>query len=124
MKFTILAIALGTRIANAQFEYLQFEYLESPEDKFIQSVPRIGAGCGAYIAPGDEILVVTSSDSQVTGFDAQTGETIFTYFPSDEDLNGNPAFSTSGVSFGMVGGEKYLVTGISYGVQNTGSTFW
>ena len=120
MNFVIVALALCASIANAQLEYL-----EGPEIKFLpKSVPPVGAGCGAYVTPGDEMLVVTSSNSQVTGFDAETGETIFIYRPSDEDKNGKSTFSTSGVSFGMVGGEKYLVTGISYGFQNTDHTFW
>jgi hypothetical protein len=120
MKFAILALALCSSISNAQLEYL-----DGPDIKFMpKSVPSVGAGCGAYITPDDEMLVVTSSNSQVTGFDAVTGDAIFTYRPTDEDKNGKPTFSTSGVSFGMIGDEKYLVTGFSYGVQNTDSTFW
>jgi hypothetical protein len=120
MKFAILALAFSARIANAQLEYL-----EGPAVKFVpKSVPSVGAGCGAYVTPDDELLVVTSSNSQVSGFDAQTGNIIFTYRPTDMDKNGRPTFSTSGVSFGMVGDEKYLVTGISYGFQSTSSVFW
>ena len=90
-------------IANAQLEYL-----EGPDIKFLlKSVPPIGAGCGAYVTPGDEMPVVTSSRSQVTGFDAETGKTIFFYCPSYEEKNAKSTFSTSGVSFGMVRGEKY-----------------
>jgi hypothetical protein len=120
MNLAILALALCASKANAQLEYLG-----GPLTKFMpMSVPPVGTGCGAFVTPGDEMLVVTSSNSQVSGFDAETGDTIFIYRPTDEDMNGMDTFSTSGVSFGMVGGEKYLVTGISYGFQNTDSTFW
>ena len=121
MKFSIvLSLASFASIAQAQLKYL-----DVPQVKFeAKSVPSVGPGCGAFVAPDDAMVVVTSSNCQVSAFDVESGDPIFAYSPSSEDRKGRTAFCTSGVSFGRLGDTKYLVTGVSYGFQHTANVYW
>ena len=119
MKLPLLVLASIVSTTNAKLAYFN-----TPQSKYDPlSVPSVGPGCGAFVTPDDQTVIVTSSNSQVSAFDVKSGNPIFSYNPSDEDRKGNPTFCTSGVAFGAFGETSYFVTGISYGFQNTAKTY-
>lgn len=119
MKLPLVVLVSIASTTNAKLGYFG-----TPQSKYDPlSVPSVGPGCGAFVTPDDQMLIVTSSNSQVSAFDVKSGNPIFSYNPSDEDRNGNPTFCTSGVAFGALNASNYFVTGISYGFQNTAKTY-
>ena len=99
---SLLLFLISMRVSNAEFEYLLF-----PQSRWTSQAPPVIAGNGVFVTPDDSLVVSTSNDGTVMGFEASSGNPLWTYRPPP--VNGVPMTCKSGITFSYTSSTPYMI---------------
>jgi len=75
---------------------IDIDYALNPRQLWTATASEVGENNGAFISPDGSLVVVTSSDATIRGYDAETGASLFTTQPNSL---GFPVNNYGGVTF-------------------------